>query len=227
MKVKVKFRDTEFGLFEPSFMVPVLGSAERFRGIYLDFEANGVPWSQLVLDQSIRRYQMLEDTKGESPVFASATDGVYWIIERILDSERECGEEIEIEYEGDEMEEKTIEVPAGTSKVTLNIERRSERPEGMTLRQALLATPSDRAVIVRVVDCMRVNEKPLAWEMLLPAVACHNDNDRSRWDRTTQFASCKLCDVPVLLDERTVKRVDIRRHDIDSDCVVFEVKNDA
>lgn len=45
MKVKVKFRDAEFGLFEPSFTVPVLGSAERFRGIYLDFEANGVPWS--------------------------------------------------------------------------------------------------------------------------------------------------------------------------------------
>ena len=27
VKVKVKFRDTEFGLFEPSFTVPVLGSA--------------------------------------------------------------------------------------------------------------------------------------------------------------------------------------------------------
>lgn len=102
MKVKVKFCDTEFGLFEPSFTVPVLGTAERFRGIYLDFTVDGVPWSQLVLDQSIRRYQMLEDTLGESPVFASANDGVYWIIERILDSERECGEEIEIEHEGKE-----------------------------------------------------------------------------------------------------------------------------
>ena len=110
MKVKVKFRDTEFGLFEPSFTVPVLGTAERFRGIYLDFEANGVPQSQLVLDQSIRRYEMLEDTRDENPVFAKATDGVYWLIERILDSECEwdsecqCGEAIEIEYEGEDME---------------------------------------------------------------------------------------------------------------------------
>lgn len=113
MKVKVKFCDTEFGLFEPSFTVPALGTAERFRGIYLDFVANGVPWSQLVLDQSIRRYQMLDETQGESPVFASATDGVYWIIERILDSERECGEEIEIEYEGEEMSRKNATLDIG------------------------------------------------------------------------------------------------------------------
>lgn len=226
MKVKVKFRDTEFGLFEPSFTVSVLGAAERFRGIYLDFVANGVPWSQLVLDQSIRRHQMLDDTKSESPVFASATDGVYWIIERILDSERECGEEIEIEYEGEDMEEKTIEVPAGTSKVTLNIERRSERPGGMTLRQALLATPSDRAVVVRVVDCPMVNSRRLAWDMFLPAID-GGDFDERRRARTTQFASCELCDVPVLLDEREVKRVDIRYSTHGTDCVVYEVENDA
>jgi len=226
MKVKVKFRDTEFGLFEPSFTVPVLGTAERFRGIYLDFVANGVPWSQLVLDQSIQRYQMLEDTQSESPVFASATDGVYWIIERILDSERECGEEIEIEYEGEGMNEKTIAVPAGTDKVTLNIERRSERPEGMTLRQALLATPSNRAVLVRVVDCPMVNSKRLAWDMFLPAIG-EDDSDERRRARTTQFASCELCDVPVLLDEREVKRVDIRYSTHGTDCVVYEVENDA
>ena len=226
MKVKVKFRDTEFGLFEPSFTVPVLGTGERFRGIYLDFVANGVPWSQLVLDQSIQRYQMLEDTQSESPVFASATDGVYWIIERILDSERECGEEIEIEYEGEEVSEKTIEVPAGTAKVTLNIERRSERPEGMTLRQALLATPSNRAVLVRVVDCPMVNSKRLAWDMFLPAIG-EDDSDERRRARTTQFASCELCDVPVLLDEREVKRVDIRYSTHGTDCVVYEVENDA
>ena len=226
MKVKVNFRDTEFGLFEPSITVPVLGTGERFRGIYLDFVASGVPWSQLVLDQSIRRYQMLDETLSESPVFASATDGVYWIIERILDPERECGEEIEIEYEGEDMEEKTIEVPAGTSKVTLNIERRSERPEGMTLRQALLATPSNRAVVVRVVDCPMVNSKRLAWDMFLPAID-ERDSDERRRARTTQFASCELCDVPVLLDEREVKRVDIRYSTHGTDCVVFEVENDA
>lgn len=223
MKVKVKFRDTEFGLFEPSFTVPVLGSAERFRGIYLDFTANGVPWSQLVLDEAMPRDRMLDDTWSESPVFASANDGVYWIIERVLDSERECCEEIEIEYEGEDMEEKTIEVPAGTSKVTLNIERRSERPEGMTLRQALLATPSDRPVLVRVVDRPMVNSKRLAWDMFLPTIA-ESDSDERRRARTTQFASCQLCDVPVLLDEREVKRVDLR---FGTDCIVFEVENDA
>lgn len=227
MKVKVKFRDTEFGLFEPSFTVPDLRTGERFRGIYLDFEANGVPWSQLVLDQSIRRHQMLDETLSESPVFASATDGVYWIIERILDPERECGEEIEIEYEGeDEMEEKTITVPAGTDKVTLNIEPKSEYPGGMTLRQALLATPSNRMVIVRVVDCPMVNSKRLAWDMFLPAID-ESDSDERRRARTTQFASCELCDVPVLLDEREVKRVDIRYSTHGTDCVVYEVENDA
>lgn len=226
MKVKVKFRDTEFGLFEPSFTVPVLGTAERFRGIYLDFVADGVPWSQLVLDQSIQRYQMLEETQSESPVFASATDGVYWIIERILDSERECGEEIEIEYEGEEMEEKTIAVPAGTDEATLHIERRSERPEGMTLRQALLATPSDRPIVVRVTDRPMVNSKRLAWDVFLPAIG-EDDSVERRRARTTQFASCQLCDVPVLLDERDVQRVDIRSSAYGADCIMFEVENDA
>lgn len=226
MKVKVKFRDTEFGLFEPSFTVPVLGTAERFRGIYLDFEANGVPWSQLVLDEAMPRDRMLDETWDESPFFASPNDGVYWIIERVLDSERECCEEIEVEYEGEDMEEKTIEVPAGTNKVTLNIERRSERPEGMTLRQALLATPSNRAVIVRVADCPMVNSKRLAWDMFLPAIDGDDSDDRRR-ARTTQFASCELCDVPVLLDEREVRRLDIRYSTHGTDCVVFEVENDA
>ena len=111
--------------------------------------------------------------------------------------------------------------------MTLNIERKSERPEGMTLRQALLATPSNRAVLVRVVDRPPVNEKPLAWEMFLPAVAGKLDSDIIREARTTQFASCELCDVPVLLDEREVKRVDIRYSTHGTDCVVYEVKNDA
>lgn len=135
-------------------------------------------------------------------------------------------DEIEIEYKGEEMNEKTIAVPAGTDKVTLNIERRSERPEGMTLRQALLATPSNRAVIVRVVDCPMVNSKRLAWDMFLPAIG-EDDSDERRRARTTQFALCELCDVPVLLDEREVKRVDIRYSTHGTDCVVFEVENDA
>lgn len=225
MKVKVKFRDTEFGLFEPSFTVPVLGTAERFRGIYLDFTANGVPWSQLVLDEAMPRNGILSDTWAEGPVFASANDGVYWIIERTLESKGY--DDIEIEYEGEDMEEKTITVPAGTDKVTLNIERRSERPEGITLRQALLSTPTDRPVIVRVVDRPMVNSKRLAWDMFLPAIG-ESDSDERRRARTAQFASCRLCDVPVLLDERAVRRVDIRQYSAcGAECVVFEVANDA
>lgn len=203
MKVKVKFRDTEFGLFEPSFTVPVLGTTERFRGIYLDFVASGVPWSQLVLDQSIRRYQMLEDTQSESPVFASATDGVYWIIERILDSERECGEEIEIEYEGEEMNEKTIAVPAGTDKVTLNIER-EETPRAPTLRSMIEATAPDMRIRVRVKD------SKFKWEFELPAEietrACYAPSELAncRSSRLRRLDS-DLCDLDVLLDERMVK----------------------
>lgn len=123
MKVRVKFRDTEFGLFEPSFMVPVLGTAERFRGIYLDFVANGVPWSQLVLDQSILQYQMLDETLDECPVFASATDGVYRIIEGILGSK--CRGEVKIECEGEEMN-KTLDI--GRLLLGLRRSRGEENP---------------------------------------------------------------------------------------------------
>ena len=228
MKVKVKFRDTEFGLFEPSFLASST-DGHKYRASSLDFTVEGIPRSQLVLAEGARGKTVpFLSADAERLVYASLNDGVYWIIERILDSERECGEEIEIEYEGEDMEEKTIEVPAGTSKVTLNIERKSERPEGMTLRQALLATPSDRAVIVRVVDRPQVGEEPLAWEMLLPAIRSRSDNGESRRARTTQFASCELCDASVLLDERVVRRVDVRYNMMPSSyCVVFEVANDA
>lgn len=197
MKVKVKFRDTEFGLFEPSFTVPVLGTAERFRGIYLDFVANGVPWSQLVLDEAMPRDRILDETWGESPFFASPNDGVYWIIERILDSERECCEEIEIEYEGEEMNEKTITVPAGTDKVTLNI---AHGGEGVTLRQLLLAT--NDAVPVRIV-VREAFRRPsdnchaeFVWTVDLPSM--------QRNARVETFANAMLCDTGVLLDERKV-----------------------
>ena len=124
------------------------------------------------------------------------------------------------------MEEKTITVPAGTDKVTLNIERKNACPDSMTLRQALMATPSDRAVLVRVVDSPMVGEKLLAWEILLPAIRSgSSDNDESRLERIRKFASCGLCDVPILLDERIVRRVDIRYNAQGEDCVVFEVWN--
>ena len=66
-----------------------------------------------------------------------------------------------------------------------------------------------------------------AWEIFLPAVAGKLDSDIIREARTTQFALCELCDVPVLLDERVVRRVDIRYNMHGTDCVVYEVENDA
>lgn len=132
-----------------------------------------------------------------------------------------------IEYEGEEMNEKTIAVPAGTDKVTLNAERRSMDPEWMTLRQALMATPADRAVLVRVLDRPVVNSKRLAWGIFLQANG-GGDSAEGRRTRTKQFASCKFCDVPVLLDERAVRRVDLRYSSaLGTDCLVFEVENDA
>jgi hypothetical protein len=72
-----------------------------------------------------------------------------------------------------------------------------------------------------------VNSKRLAWDMFLPAIG-EDDSDERRRARTTQFASCELCDVPVLLDEREVKRVDIRQYSAcGAECVVFEVENDV
>lgn len=60
--------------------------------------------------------------------------------------------------------------------------------------------------------------------MLLPAIRSRDDNDESRRARTTQFASCELCDTAVLLDERVVQRVDVRYNMLPSSyCVVFEV----
>lgn len=130
---------------------------------------------------------------------------------------------MEIKYEGEnEMEGKTIEVPAGTSKVTLNIERESERPQEMTLRQALMATPSNRAVIVRVVDSPLVNQEPLAWAVVLLAINGSDLGER-RLYRVARFAACELCDVPALLDERPVKAIGIQRSH-GTDFVVFEVQ---
>lgn len=156
MKVKVKFRDTEFGLFEPSFTVPVIGSAERFRGIYLDFVADGVPWSQLVLDRSISRHEMLDDTLDENPVYAAASDGVYWLIERIMDPQLDEGEEVEIEYEGEDMEDRTthIEIPADAKTVTLELKKHCT----FTLRSLLPQIKDEVELVVR--DEFGTNTKP-------------------------------------------------------------------
>lgn len=209
MKVKVKFRDTEFGLFEPSFTVPILGSAERFRGIYLDFVAAGVPWSQLVLDEAMPRDWILDETWDENPVFASANDGVYWIIERILDSERECGEEIEIEYEGeDEMKEDnkktvSVNVPGGTDRVTLNLNNAGDGET--TLRSLLMAIEADKPVAVVVKDESKFPDGRgayFAWRVAFPP--SDKDSMSLRKDRVDTLAYSTLCDAGVLLDERKV-----------------------
>lgn len=209
MKVKVKFRDTEFGLFEPSFTVPVLGTAKQFRGIYLDFEASGVPWSQLVLDESIRRYEMLEETRNESPVFASPNDGVYWIIERILDSERECCEEIEIEYEGEEKMKPdkntvSVDVPSGTDRVTLNLNNKAGGGK-TTLRSMLMTIEADKPVAVVVRDESKFPDGRVAqfeWRVAFPPY--DKDSLSYRKDRVGTLANSTLCDAGVLLDERRV-----------------------
>ena len=205
-KVKVKFRDTEFGLYKPSFTVPVAGSAERFRGVYLEFEADGVPYTQLVLEHSILRHKVLDETWDENPFFAAATDRVYLIIKRILNSYKPIGEEIEIEYEGEDMEEKTIEVPAGTDRVTLNIKREAGKPRmGCTLAEALAMTPSNRPVLVRVRE-----PNGLRWDVNLGPVTIEGlqkgDDDKCRAGRINAFSACRTCDAQALL-ERLVRAV--------------------
>lgn len=87
MKVKVKFRDTEFGLFEPSFEMDGKNGLS-YRAVYLDFVANGIPWLQLVLEEGIRGWED-EETLDESPVYASPNDGVYSIIEQVCATHQE------------------------------------------------------------------------------------------------------------------------------------------
>ena len=108
MEVEVKFSDVEFGLFKPAFNVTGK-DGKVYLGAYLDFTANNIPWRQLVLEESIRGKERTS-TLEESPVYASPNDDVYYLIERILECERECGEEIEIKYIGEDndMMEKTI-----------------------------------------------------------------------------------------------------------------------
>jgi hypothetical protein len=223
-KVKVKFRDTEFGMYVPSFTVPVLGSTLRFRGVYLNFEANGVPVTQLVLDHSILRHQVLDETWDENPVFATATDRVYQIIERMM---REMtGNEVEIEYEGEDMEEKTIEVPAGTDKVTLKLGRRETPPAEATLRQMLMAVPSNRCAVVRVLERSKMCERQLHWDLWFPALCNTHEEMSKRKARVDRFAECRLCDTRVLLDERPVKNMTML--DMPGGMAfVFEVENDA
>lgn len=226
-KVKVKFRDTEFGLYKPSFTVPVAGSAERFRGVYLEFEVDGVPRVQLVLEHSILRHRVLDETWDENPFFAAATDRVYLIIKRILNSYKpDCGEEIEIEYEGEDMEEKTIEVPAGTDRVTLNIKREAGRPRmGCTLAEALAMTPGNRPALVRVRE-----PNGLRWDVNLGPVTVEGlqkrDDGKCRVDRINAFSACRTCDAQALL-ERIVRAVVVETNVQVGTAVAYEVDADG
>lgn len=118
------------------------------------------------------------------------------------------------------MEEKTIEVPTGTDRVTLKLGRRETPPAEVTLRQMLMTVPSDRCVVVRVLD-------RFPWELRIPVLfdACDEMSKRkARIDRCTE---CKMCNVSVLLDERKVKNMTTLDQPGKSTVFVFEVDADG
>ena len=81
-KVFLKFRDAPFGLFQPSFLVDAR-DGRKYRGAYLEFSANGLPWCQLVLDCTIRGKEY-EETLSESPIFALPSASVYSVVARAV-----------------------------------------------------------------------------------------------------------------------------------------------
>lgn len=106
------------------------------------------------------------------------------------------------------MNNQTIQVPAGTDSVTLHLQKDNSRTECATLRQALLSTQGSRPVYVRVKE-----RNGLGWEVYLgPINAVERDEDDAlaRVKRIERFASCGLCNAETLLDERVVKKVDMR-----------------
>lgn len=86
-KVFLKFRDTPFRLFQPSFLVDAK-DGRKYRGAYLEFSANGLPWCQLVLDWAMMG-KVYEETLSESPIFAFPSASVYsvvaWAVGRPVD----------------------------------------------------------------------------------------------------------------------------------------------
>lgn len=81
-KVFLKFRDTPFRLFRPSFLVDAR-DGRKYRGAYLEFSANGLPWCQLVLDWAMMGEEY-EETLSESPIFAHPSASVYSVVARAV-----------------------------------------------------------------------------------------------------------------------------------------------
>ena len=77
-KVFLKFRDAPFGLFRPSFLVDAM-DGRKYRGAYLEFSANGLPWCQLVLDWAMMGKEY-EETLSESPIYALPHDTAYNLV---------------------------------------------------------------------------------------------------------------------------------------------------
>lgn len=106
------------------------------------------------------------------------------------------------------MNNQTIQIPAEVDSVTLHIQKDNTRTEYATLRQALLSTQGSRPVYVRVKE-----RNGLEWEVYLGPinVAERDEGDTlARVKRIERFSSCGLCDAATLLDERVVKKVDLR-----------------
>ena len=124
------------------------------------------------------------------------------------------------------MEEKTIEVPAGTDRVTLNIKREAEKPRmGCTLAEALAMTPSNRPVIVRVRE-----PNGLRWDVNLGPVTIgglqERDDGKCRVDRINAFSACRACDAQALL-ERIVRAVVVETNVPVGTAVAYEVDADG
>ena len=175
MKVKVKFRDTEFGQFWAQRRTMFRAHDDKlYRCVWLDCEWKGIPHSFLVLDQEAEG-RLSEKESDDVAFFAAEQDGVWWILEEIF------GEGAEVEYEGDEeMKEDnkktvSVDVPSGTDRVTLNLDNAGGET---TLRSLLMAIEADKPVAVAVKD-----------ESKFPDTA-RTARTRSRTRRCATPASC-------------------------------------
>ena len=118
-------------------------------------------------------------------------------------------------------QEKTIHIPADAERVMLEIKREADNPRiGCTLAEALAMTPSNRPVIVRVLE-----HNGLRWDVTLGPMKAE-DCGRLRAERIGRFSTCHLCDTQVLL-KRLVSAVGIKSETQGGDAIVYEVENDG
>lgn len=208
INVKVKFSDTEFGMFEPSFGIKAKDGF-KYRGAYLDFTADGYHHRRLVVNESMRGKEP-DETLKKNPVYASLNDDVYFIISQIVHSQ--YGVDVEIEYEDEGNEEKHA----------LDILGENENA-GITLRKALLLVPSNRKVIVRVYEREKYISDRIIWETYLQPTKTE-DNEGDRMARVNSLSKCMLFDSTLLLN-RYVNSIDIKDTEVEicGDAFVFEI----